>query len=209
MNAALAAALGKDRPLVFRYSHYIGGKLSLRDSIESLAADATETMREMQPEGPYLIGGYSLGAIIAVEAARQLNSDGNEVAGLFLLDPSFTGRPPTGTPEPLSRRLKRAARCGLAALRLMPRWGEIDQSRVGHAYTLLLARYQPTAWNGPATVFRSTSGRAHGLSTNAMLPTARSIDLPFGHLELQNDQDAIADWSARPRRRNPPVRGVP
>ena len=197
MNAALAAALGPDRPLVFRYSHYLGGDLPRHIRIEDLAAEAVDTIREIQPQGPYLIGGYSLGAIIAVEAVHQLSAQGHEIAGLFLIDPSFAGAPPHGTHETLARKLRRTGSAGLAALRLLTGRGKSTSAKVGAIYARVLMRYRPTVWNGPATLIRSTSGRADTLSIDATLPNARAIDLPFGHLELQNDNEAIADWTAR------------
>ncbi|HYO74527.1 MAG TPA: thioesterase domain-containing protein, partial [Archangium sp.] len=57
-----------------------------------------EQVRAVQPEGPYLLGGWSLGGTLAYEMAKELRRQGQEVALLVLLD-SFapTGRP---TPEP-------------------------------------------------------------------------------------------------------------
>jgi aspartate racemase len=43
-------------------------------------------MRELQPHGPYFIGGRSLGGMIAFEMAHQLRAQGQEVGLLALLD---------------------------------------------------------------------------------------------------------------------------
>src|SRR5207244_7860493 len=43
-------------------------------------------IRRVQPEGPYLVGGYWLGGTIAYEIAQQLTSRGQEVAILALFD---------------------------------------------------------------------------------------------------------------------------
>ena len=40
----------------------------------------------MQAQGPYQLGGWSLGGVIALEMARQLHAQGQEVALLALLD---------------------------------------------------------------------------------------------------------------------------
>ena len=40
----------------------------------------------MQPTGPYLLGGWSLGGVVAVEVARQLGAAGQAVERLMLLD---------------------------------------------------------------------------------------------------------------------------
>src|SRR5207302_1967232 len=55
-------------------------------SIESMAAHYIEDMRAEQPEGPYFIGGWSLGGLVAYEMAQQLKADQQEVGFLGLFD---------------------------------------------------------------------------------------------------------------------------
>ena len=43
-------------------------------------------MRQVQPQGPYLFGGYSFGGVVAFEMAHQLHAAGEEVALLVLFD---------------------------------------------------------------------------------------------------------------------------
>src|SRR2546425_10151820 len=40
-----------------------------------------------QPQGPYFLGGYSAGALLALEMARQLRAQGRGVGLLVMLDP--------------------------------------------------------------------------------------------------------------------------
>src|SRR4030095_11213475 len=54
--------------------------------IEDLAAYFVGDLRAFQPEGPYLIGGYCLGGMVAFEMARQLQAQGQEVALLALFE---------------------------------------------------------------------------------------------------------------------------
>jgi thioesterase domain-containing protein len=42
------------------------------DTIEAIAAHCVETMRNLQPDGPYLLAGYSAGGVVAYEVAQQL-----------------------------------------------------------------------------------------------------------------------------------------
>jgi thioesterase domain-containing protein len=44
-------------------------------------------IKKVQPEGPYFLSGYSAGAIIAVELARELMRQGAEVGLLVIFDP--------------------------------------------------------------------------------------------------------------------------
>jgi thioesterase domain-containing protein/acyl carrier protein len=54
--------------------------------IEDRAAHYIEEMRGVQPEGPYMMGGWSLGGVIAFEMAQQLRRQNQEVALLAMFD---------------------------------------------------------------------------------------------------------------------------
>lgn len=54
--------------------------------IEDMAALYIESIREVQPRGPYLLGGWSLGGVIAFEISRQLQAQGEETPLLILID---------------------------------------------------------------------------------------------------------------------------
>ena len=54
--------------------------------IEESAARYAEAIRERQPHGPYLLGGWSFGGVLAFEIARQLHEQGQRVAMPALLD---------------------------------------------------------------------------------------------------------------------------
>jgi amino acid adenylation domain-containing protein len=51
------------------------------------AARCVRQIRQLQPHGPYYLGGHSFGAMLAMEAARQLTDVGEEIALLVLIDP--------------------------------------------------------------------------------------------------------------------------
>ncbi len=56
------------------------------DSIPELAAAYIREVRDVQPEGPYMLGGWSLGGTIAFEMARQLTRARERVGLVFLID---------------------------------------------------------------------------------------------------------------------------
>jgi amino acid adenylation domain-containing protein len=58
----------------------------LTDSIGQLAARYIAAMLNQQPVGPFYLGGYSFGAIVAYEMAVQLARQGHEVGLLAILD---------------------------------------------------------------------------------------------------------------------------
>jgi thioesterase domain-containing protein/acyl carrier protein len=55
-------------------------------SVEQLAAYYIAALQTVQPEGPYLLGGWSAGGVIAYEMAFQLRHQGHDVALLCLFD---------------------------------------------------------------------------------------------------------------------------
>ncbi len=55
-------------------------------TLEEMATRYVEAIREVQPHGPYLLGGWSMGGRVAYEMARQLQQRGEEVALLVIID---------------------------------------------------------------------------------------------------------------------------
>ncbi|XP_066560722.1 fatty acid synthase [Amia ocellicauda] len=60
------------------------------DSIQSLASYYVDCVRQVQPEGPYRIAGYSFGACVAFEMCSQLQMAQRPVEYLFLFDGSHS-----------------------------------------------------------------------------------------------------------------------
>jgi thioesterase domain-containing protein len=63
------------------------------DTIESLARHYTDAVLKFQPKGPFVLGGYCVGVVIALEMARELRALGHEVGPLIAIDgvPENTG----------------------------------------------------------------------------------------------------------------------
>jgi amino acid adenylation domain-containing protein len=82
----LVAALGPDQPVYgFQAVGFAADEAPLA-TVEEMAAVYVGALRSFQPQGPYQLAGSSLGGLIAFEMARQLRSQGREVAFLALLD---------------------------------------------------------------------------------------------------------------------------
>jgi thioesterase domain-containing protein/acyl carrier protein len=64
----------------------IDGAEEPSQSIEEMARYSLEAVKQLQPQGPYLLVGYSLGGLVTLEMARQLNAAGETVALLAMLD---------------------------------------------------------------------------------------------------------------------------
>jgi amino acid adenylation domain-containing protein len=78
-----------NQPFYGLQSPGLEGESEVYTSIEDLAAHYIQEIRSLQPEGPYFLGGWSLGGVIAFEMANQLNAIGKQVALLALID-SYT-----------------------------------------------------------------------------------------------------------------------
>lgn len=82
----LASGLPDDQPVYAIRARGLHGRETLPSSIEEMAADYIGAIQEIQPQGPYVLGGWSLGGLVAYEAARQLIAAGEEVDRLVMLD---------------------------------------------------------------------------------------------------------------------------
>ena len=55
-------------------------------SVEELCSLFCKAIRRIQPQGPYIIGGWSAGAAYAFEISKQMLSQGDQILGLILID---------------------------------------------------------------------------------------------------------------------------
>ncbi len=82
----LAHALGTEQPFYAITPYQLNG-LPILPTLEEIASAHIEALRRVQPEGPYLLGGWCNGALTAYEMARQLHAQGQKVDLLILMDP--------------------------------------------------------------------------------------------------------------------------
>jgi hypothetical protein len=86
----LARELGSDQPFYTLETYQFDG-LPVPPTIETMAAAHLKSMRAVQPEGPYFLGGWCNGGLVAYEMARQLHAAGQTVDLLVLMDPIYLG----------------------------------------------------------------------------------------------------------------------
>jgi amino acid adenylation domain-containing protein len=107
---------GANLPLYFLHGDIIGGGFYVRDlsrqlgdsrpfyvlppadisetalpTVEEMATQHLRDLREHCPRGPYLLGGFCIGGLIAYEMARRLRSAGEQVPFVALVDPEMPG----------------------------------------------------------------------------------------------------------------------
>jgi thioesterase domain-containing protein len=87
----LAQFLGADQPCYGMQARGLEDGQDPHTRIEDMAAWYLQALQTVQPTGPYLLGGWSMGGVVAFEMAQQLHAQGQRVALLALFD----GRIPT------------------------------------------------------------------------------------------------------------------
>lgn len=84
---AVANALGPDQPvfgLLLEDEDAVKFKPPYR--VEDIAAEIVRLVRQQQPHGPYYLGGHSLQGLYALEVARLLAAEGEDVRLLAIID---------------------------------------------------------------------------------------------------------------------------
>ncbi|MER3433037.1 MAG: hypothetical protein C4288_06295 [Leptolyngbya sp. ERB_1_1] len=82
----LANALSSDRSFYGLQPLGLDGKIPPLNRIEAIAAYYIEAIQTLQPQGPYFLGGWSFGGVVAFEMAQQLTRSGQKVDLLAILD---------------------------------------------------------------------------------------------------------------------------
>jgi acyl transferase domain-containing protein/thioesterase domain-containing protein/acyl carrier protein len=170
----LATLLGQDRPVYGLQARGLFGDAPPHSDITDAARDYIAELRQVQPHGPYLLGGFSGGGITAYEMAQQLMATGEQVEALVLLDTPLPQRRPLSLRDRMAIQAMNLRRHGPAYLgrwvtnRL--RW-ELEKRRVRTAeddsatpqfhnaaieagFLTAVAKYQVAPWSGPITLIR-------------------------------------------------------
>ncbi|WP_455353247.1 non-ribosomal peptide synthetase [Streptomyces sp. SYSU K217416] len=66
-----------------------GTTTALDTDVTAMATAYREEMLRVRPEGPYVLGGWSMGGVLAYEVAAQLAAEGHEAA-VFMIDSDLT-----------------------------------------------------------------------------------------------------------------------
>ena len=109
----LGKCMAPDHPFYGLQSQGLDGTRPCHGSIPEMALHYIHEIRGVQPNGPYFLGGFSFGGLVAYEMAQQLRAGGEEVALLVLFDTY------PGNLKPVSTSLVR--------LLLRPTWKNLSQ----------------------------------------------------------------------------------
>ncbi len=90
----LAQHLGADQPFYALQPPQSDADDSPAANIEALVAHYIEQIQSVQAQGPYTLGGFSIGGLIALEMAQQLQASGHEVSLVALIDTPYLVKNP-------------------------------------------------------------------------------------------------------------------
>jgi thioesterase domain-containing protein/acyl carrier protein len=179
----MALHLSEDQPLYGLVPRGVDGPEPYHASVEEMASYYVRAIRTHQPEGPYRLVGHSFGGIVAFEVAQQIMSEGGVVDFLGMFDTierrymeevrkslrirdrvalfgselrfALLERDPFG---PVRRRLNRMTSKAISLI--FPNVSAPQSQGRGTIKDVNLCAfsiYQPTAYPGRLTLFRSTT----------------------------------------------------
>lgn len=177
------------------------------DRIEDMAAFYSDEIRETRSHGPYLLAGWSMGGIVALEVAHQLTAAGEpvDVVAMFDTHLSSTGReveeaddaavmrwiaPQFGVPrsdirglpvekqwELVAERAKLAEGIGVAQIRRL--------AEACKAHLAASSRYMPKPYDGPVVLFRVGSKQGPvSKRWKSLHPQLRVEEVPGDHYSM-------------------------
>jgi thioesterase domain-containing protein len=177
----LAHTLGEDQPFYVLEPYTFAG-LRVPPTLEAIAKIHLKALYTIQPEGPYLLGGWCNGALVAYEMARQLYAQGQTVDLLVLMDSLVPG----------SHKIVRSVISRLGGLMRLDQEKQLDWfiSAV-HVYRYLrFARYRQRWHSGHAeTAAQDKRGRgkvSSGLRQLAALFPGAEV--------LRQDYPKVFEW---------------
>ncbi|MEM1249749.1 MAG: SDR family NAD(P)-dependent oxidoreductase [Acidobacteriota bacterium] len=212
----LARRLGDDQQVFALQARGLYGEAKPHDRFEDMATEYLEEVRRIQPEGPYFLGGFSGGGLIALEMARLLQADGEATPLLAMLDtpakidgPNWRDRIELqlikwrqgGLLYPLDF-LKQRLSWEQAKRRERKSHPDVERSpaifrsaQIEQAFLTALDRYEPSYYAGTLHLFRPELDRAYKLSGRRTMNTARCFvreDNHWGELADHVDVTVVA-----------------
>ncbi|NEK21227.1 SDR family NAD(P)-dependent oxidoreductase [Sulfitobacter sp. JBTF-M27] len=170
----LAMPIAQERRVFGVQARGLIGDTPPHNDMTDAARDYLDEIRRVQPEGPYLLAGYSGGGVTAYEMTQQLRAMGQEVGVLALLDTPLPVRPSLTRPDKALIKLAEIRTKGPAyfAEWAKARWAwekhkragvppqdtggsaEFNDLKVQAGFLEGVAKYDTPMWDGPMTLFR-------------------------------------------------------
>jgi acyl transferase domain-containing protein/thioesterase domain-containing protein len=193
----LAHLLGTDRPFYGLQARGLFGDAPPHRSIRQAARDYITELRQIQPHGPYMLGGFSGGGITAYEMARQLTEADEEIAALVMLDTPLPQRRALAHADRIAIQLSELKRGGFGYpfqwLARRIRWEfvkrraradvtsdspQFHNAAIEAAFLEAVAAYPLVPWQGPLTLFRPPLTGKWQVAKNRLINSERAYVTP-------------------------------
>lgn len=179
----LAKLVGQDRAVYGIQARGLSGDEQPHETFEEAAADYLAEIKEIQPEGPYFVGGFSGGGFKAYEIAQQLTDAGEDVAMVILLDtplPGYGGAITRSDKMLMKLQDLQRFKHKYPAMWLRKRIEfereqrrvdtaevledhEVRSSAIEEGFMRALARYEPRRWAGTLHIYRPRLNKLYKL----------------------------------------------
>jgi thioesterase domain-containing protein len=182
------------------------------DRIEDMAKFYLEEIRAVQRQGPYLLAGWSMGGLIAMEAARQLTAAGEKVAPVVMLDshlPSAVTDQAGSGDQPVVRWISQELDISLDVLNRLPadlQWkliaerakssqslsaAEIQRlAQVCQAHVAAFRRYAPQPYHADVLLLVAGKLERGGYARwKSVCPRIRVANVPGDHYSILREPD--------------------
>jgi amino acid adenylation domain-containing protein len=162
----LSRHLGGDQPFYALQPQGLDGKRPCLTTVEEMAERYLKEIRRAQPQGPYRLGGYSFGGLVAYEMAQRLQAEGEDIELLALFDAYGPGKSQTRTQQlknlsklPLKERISFVFKKGTFVLMTLRKRNELRNlpaqlRAVREACSQAADRYKIQPYQGRITLFR-------------------------------------------------------
>ncbi|MGR3761996.1 type I polyketide synthase [Roseobacteraceae bacterium NS-SX3] len=187
----LALLVGKDRPVYGLQARGLLGGEEPHTRMDDAARAYLEEIRDVQPEGPYLLGGYSGGGITAYEMAQQLQDAGEATAALAMIDTPLPVRPALTRQDKALIKLQLFREKGPSYLaewvRSRAAWElekrrpqkqdatpvQFNNAKMEAAFRTAIEAYELRRWEGPLALFRPPLDRRWKVSGGNWVSSVR------------------------------------
>ncbi len=167
-----------------------------RPSIEEMAAMHVAAIRSVRPNGPYALGGFCLGGLIAYEVAQQLTAAGETVERLVIIDAAIVN---VGF-----KRLRRMAE-RIGQWRRLDADGQLYLFCRWHFLLARLKRWRGLGWKEQGAIVWKRLGLSRAPAADGMLPptTTAGKDTTVGWYDPRWDAPLVFLWATGGYRARP------
>lgn len=163
-------------------------------SVPAAARRNLKMLKEIQPAGPYRLGGHSFGGLVALEMAQQLRRTGEEVEILIELD-SFPPEPSIIPPLPeeghtLSERLRRLASLSITGIIPTPGASQFWRFHMQSHYLSKTYRTEPYPGRTLVVVADSDDVIARSAWEPHLTGEWRRVSTPGSHMSMLREPHA-------------------